>query len=157
MPGRADLKMERDHDQPLSQPALEVLERARALGDGSGLIFPSQSRPGKPLSGAAFMNLLKRAGYADRTTAHGFRATFRTWATECTNATFFPTLARETVGSSGTGWAPSCESLRQHTVDKSTGYIRPGAMPDGMGSCVVVEAAGIEPASASGPPSALHA
>ncbi len=74
-----------------------------ALGDGSGLIFPSQSRPGKPLSGAAFMNLLKRAGYADRTTAHGFRATFRTWATECT---------------------------------------RSGAMPDGMGSCVVVEAAG---------------
>ena len=33
------------------------------------------------------MNLLRRVGYADRATAHGFRATFRTWATECTDAT----------------------------------------------------------------------
>ena len=81
------MKMERDHDQPLSEAAREVLERARALDDGSGLIFPSKNKPGQALSNVAFMNLLKRIGYADRTTAHGFRATFRTWATERTDAT----------------------------------------------------------------------
>ena len=81
------MKMERDHDQPLSGAALEVLERARTFDDGSGLVFPSRFKRGKPLSNVAFMNLLRRIGYADRTTAHGFRATFRTWATECTDAT----------------------------------------------------------------------
>jgi len=80
------MKMERDHDQPLSEPALEVIERARALDDGSGFVFPSQRKPGQPLSNVAFMVLLRKLGYADRATAHGFRATFRTWASECTDA-----------------------------------------------------------------------
>ena len=81
------MKMEREHNQPLSEAAREVLERARALDDGSGLIFPSKDNPRHPLSNVAFINLLKRNGYHKRTTAHGFRATFRTWATECTVAT----------------------------------------------------------------------
>ena len=34
------------HRVPLSDAALVVLERARALDDGSGLIFPSPLRPG---------------------------------------------------------------------------------------------------------------
>ena len=80
------MKMGEDHDQPLSQAALEVLERARVFDNGSGLIFPSQNKPDQALSNVAFMNLLKRIGYAGRTTAHGFRATFRTWASECTTA-----------------------------------------------------------------------
>ena len=81
------MKMEEDHDQPLSEQALEVLARARAFDNGSGLIFPSQNKPRQPLSNMAFMNLLRRLEYADRATAHGFRATFRTWATERTKAT----------------------------------------------------------------------
>ena len=78
--------MGEDHDQPLSQAALDVLRRVPSFEHRSGLVFPSRDRPGKPFSNAAFMNLLRRLGYADRTTAHGFRATFRTWATECTDA-----------------------------------------------------------------------
>ena len=81
------MKMGEDHDQPLSQAALEVLKAARVLDKGSGLIFPSKNKPDQSLSNAAFMNLLRRIGYADRTTAHGFRSTFRTWASECTEAT----------------------------------------------------------------------
>ena len=80
------MKMQRDHDEPLSEAAIEVLEQAQVLDDGSGLIFPSKNKPGQPLSNVALMSLLKRNGHADRTTAHGFRATFRTWATECTKA-----------------------------------------------------------------------
>ncbi|MDD9982372.1 MAG: tyrosine-type recombinase/integrase [Gammaproteobacteria bacterium] len=86
------MKMRKDHDQPLSREAIEVLQRAPTFGNRSGLIFPSVHRPDRPLSNAAFMNLLKRLGYADRATAHGFRATFRTWASECTNA---PTRAKK--------------------------------------------------------------
>ena len=33
------------------------------------------------------MQLVKKLGYGSKTTVHGFRATFRTWATECTKAT----------------------------------------------------------------------
>ena len=36
------------HRVPLSDAALAVLERARALDDGSGLIFPSPLKPGRP-------------------------------------------------------------------------------------------------------------
>ena len=65
---------------------MEVLERAQSFRNDSGLIFASHNKPGQPLSNNASMNLLKRLGYADRATAHGFRATFRTWASECTLA-----------------------------------------------------------------------
>ena len=81
------MKMEEDHDQPLSQASIEVLGRARVFDNGSGYVFPSWNKPGYPLSDAAFMLLLTGLGYADRATAHGFRATFRTWASECTDAT----------------------------------------------------------------------
>ena len=85
IPG-ARMKAGEDHDQPLSTAALEVLERARAFDNDSGLVFPSPAKPRQPLSNVVLMNLIRRLGYADRTTAHGFRATFRTWATECTQA-----------------------------------------------------------------------
>ena len=80
------MKMGEDHDQPLSEAALEVLERARVFANESGLVFLSRNKPRQPLSNVSFMNLLKRLGYADRATAHGFRATFRTWASERTKA-----------------------------------------------------------------------
>ena len=74
------------HDQPLSRAALAVLERARALDDGSGLVFPSAQRRREPLSDVAMMVVVKRNGFRDRMTVHGCRATFRTWASECTDA-----------------------------------------------------------------------
>src|SRR5262249_19766848 len=40
-------------------------------------------RPGKGLSNMAFLMLLRRMGRADLA-AHGFRATFKTWASEQT-------------------------------------------------------------------------
>ena len=39
---------------------------------------------GRPLSNIAFLMLLRRMGRADLT-AHGFRATFKTWASERTS------------------------------------------------------------------------
>ena len=74
----------RDHRVPLSPQALEVLEAARALDDGSGLVFPSPLKPGRPLSWQALLKLL-RTNDID-CTVHGFRSSFKTWSIEQSSA-----------------------------------------------------------------------
>ena len=80
------MKAGTEHRVPLGDAALEVLEKARALDDGSGLAFPSASRPGKQMSDMTLTKVLRDVGLADRATVHGFRTSFRTWAAERTNA-----------------------------------------------------------------------
>lgn len=72
------MKSRKAHDVPLSDAALAILERANAMADKSGLIFPSLR--GKELSDAALGKMLALAGCSD--TVHGFRSTFRDWAAE---------------------------------------------------------------------------
>ena len=79
------MKMRRDHRVPLSTGALEVLEQAQERTKGKGLVFPSSRKPGHPLSDMVLLMLLRRAGY-EHITTHGFRASFRTWALEQTDA-----------------------------------------------------------------------
>ena len=74
-----------EHRVPLSKQALEVLERARALEDNSGLVFPSALRPGKELSDMTLTKLPRDLGLAQRATIHGFRTSFKTWAMEETD------------------------------------------------------------------------
>ncbi|MCY3940577.1 MAG: integrase arm-type DNA-binding domain-containing protein [Gammaproteobacteria bacterium] len=71
-----------EHRVPLSAPALEVLEQARALKDGSALIFPSPIRPGRELSDMTLTKVLRDTGLADRATVHGFRSSFRDWCAD---------------------------------------------------------------------------
>ena len=80
------MKSHAEHRVPLSSRTLAILEEARAIDDGSGLVFPSPSRPGKPMSDMTLTALLRRLKVADRATVHGFRSAFRDWAAECTNA-----------------------------------------------------------------------
>ena len=80
------MKAGSEHRVPLSDAAVAVLEKARALDDGCGLAFPSASRPGKPMSDMTLTKVLRDVGLADRATVHGFRTSFRTWAAERTNA-----------------------------------------------------------------------
>ena len=78
------MKMKLEHVVPLSQQALAVLKRAHDLRTGPGpdsLLFPGFTRHGG-LSENALLALLARAGYFGRQTAHGFRASFSTWAHE---------------------------------------------------------------------------
>ena len=76
---------------PLSPRAVEIVSEMRAART-SRFVFPGQAH-GKPYSNMAFLMLLKRMnGGANKKwidpasgrpiTAHGFRATFRTWAEE---------------------------------------------------------------------------
>ena len=82
----ARMKSGREHRQPLSDEAVAVLENARALDDGSGLVFPSPMRRGKPMSNMTLTKILRDNGLAERATIHGMRSGFRTWASEKTSA-----------------------------------------------------------------------
>ena len=77
------MKAAKPHRVPLSDAALALLRQAREFSDGSGLVFPGQSR-GVPLSIMTLTAVLRRMGRPELT-AHGFRSTFRDWAAEATN------------------------------------------------------------------------
>ena len=61
---------------------MTILEQAKGLSDGSGLIF-TRTRPGKALSDMTLSKLVKELGYDAH--VHGFRTSFKTWAQEKTN------------------------------------------------------------------------
>ena len=80
------MKAHREHRVPLSPRVLTILREIHAARTGESdvaFLFPG-ARAGKPLSNMAFLMLLRRMGRADLT-AHGFRATFKTWASERTS------------------------------------------------------------------------
>ena len=76
------MKAEQLHVVPLSDEAVQVLVKAKALEDGSGLLFPSPLKPGRPLSDMSLTKVLRATGLAERATVHGFRSSFRDWAAE---------------------------------------------------------------------------
>ena len=92
-----------EHRVPLSSQAMDVLEEARPLRDGSGLVFPSPLRPGSPMSDMTLTKVLRATGLADRATVHGFRSSFKNWTLEETD----------------TLWAVS-ESALAHILGNST-------------------------------------
>jgi integrase len=76
------MKSGREHRVPLSPRCLEILARAKELSAGGSYVFPGQSA-GKPLSNMVFLMTLRRMGLD--VTTHGFRSSFRDWASERTN------------------------------------------------------------------------
>ena len=73
-------KTEREHLVPLSKRALEILE-ALPREHGNASVFIG-AKAGQPLHRHAMAELLKTMDVA--CTVHGFRSTFRDWASECT-------------------------------------------------------------------------
>ena len=74
------IKGGKEHRVPLTAAALALLG---AAGKPDALVFPSPTRPARPLSDATLTAVLGRMG-RDDITAHGFRSTFRDWAGETT-------------------------------------------------------------------------
>ena len=82
----ARMKARREHRVPLSPRALAILEEMQQVRGGNNpdrFVFPGP-RLGMPLSNMAFLMLLRRLEL-DNLTVHGFRATFKTWASERTS------------------------------------------------------------------------
>ena len=75
------MKAKREHRVPLSSAAMKVLERANV--EGSEFLFGG-IMAGQGLSNMALLKVLERMNRGD-VTVHGFRATFKTWATERSN------------------------------------------------------------------------
>jgi integrase len=66
---------------PLTRAAIAALKRME--GQDKEFLFPG-IKAGQGLSNMALLKVLERMGRGDLT-AHGFRATFKTWASERTN------------------------------------------------------------------------
>jgi integrase len=77
------MKARREHIVPLPPRCLEILQALRAvyLSAPSDLLFPS-TKAGRPLSDMTFTKYLRDNGLGEVATAHGFRSSFRDWATE---------------------------------------------------------------------------
>ncbi len=107
-----------EHRVPLSSATLNVLELARGLDNGSGVIFPSRLRRRKTLSDMTFSQLLRRLGLSERTTPHGMRTAFRVWAAEQTSAS----------------WA-ACEAALAHRIGDSVAqaYMRSDMLDERRG------------------------
>lgn len=93
------MKAERDHRVPLQVRAVEILKEMGALRI-SDFVFPGFKK-GKPLSNMAMEMVLRRLGRD--VTVHGFRSTFRDWASERTS---FPNEV--------------CEMALAHTIPSKT-------------------------------------
>lgn len=74
------MKSRREHIVPLSSQAVTIiLEQKEETGHlKTKYVFPSQFRFKEPMSEATVGHALKRLGFKDRMTAHGFRALART-------------------------------------------------------------------------------
>ena len=70
------MKTNRQHRVPLCGRALEILEEAEALGEGSGPLVFTHGQ-GKPLDDKQLRWLLRELGIA--AVPHGFRSSFRDW------------------------------------------------------------------------------
>ncbi len=77
----ARMKTGEEHRVPLTAEMLSIVEPLRALG--SEIVFEGQKRH-KPLSNMAMLMQLRRMGL-ESVTVHGFRSTFRDWASEAAN------------------------------------------------------------------------
>ncbi len=73
------MKAAREHRIALSERAVEIL---KSMPREDAFVFPG-GRAGKPLSNMALLMQLRRMG-RDDLTAHGFRSTFKDWASETT-------------------------------------------------------------------------
>ena len=74
------MKGRREHRVPLADAAVAVLDRMRKVRENE-YVFPGERRA--TLSNMAMLMLLRRMGRGD-ITVHGFRSTFKDWASERT-------------------------------------------------------------------------
>lgn len=73
------MKMDKEHKIPLCARAVAILHEAKAISDGSDLVFAG-TKLGKPLSDMTLSKLVKELGFD--VDVHGFRTSFRTWTQE---------------------------------------------------------------------------
>lgn len=77
------MKMRRDHNVPLPDQAIALLDELRMITGNGEYLFPSLRSWQRPMSENTLNSALRRMGYSgEEMTAHGFRASFSTLANE---------------------------------------------------------------------------
>jgi integrase len=78
------MKATKPHTVPLCQRVIEILKEAEGLWGNVGLVFKDE-KTGRQLSENRFLNARDSIGYNASCTPHGFRSSFRDWASEETD------------------------------------------------------------------------
>ena len=121
-----------EHRVPLSDEVLAVLDRIRPMADASGLVFPSPR--GREFSNMTLSKALHAAGID--AVPHGFRSSFRTWASEQTSV---PHAVAEMALAHAVGSAVERSYARSDLFDKRRGLMeRWSAYVSGRQSAKVV-------------------
>lgn len=68
------MKMDRDHRVPLTDEVMSILEAVKPISSHREFIFPSVRAPSKHTDSETLNRALRRAGFVDRTCAHGLRS-----------------------------------------------------------------------------------
>ena len=68
----------------VSPAAIDTLVGVRSLHSPAGWCFPSPTRAGNEVHASTLAQVVRRI-YGDRCTVHGFRSSFRVWASEQTS------------------------------------------------------------------------
>jgi integrase len=82
IPAERMKKGEREFKVPLSDAAMAILKEMQKVRQND-FIFPG-AKAGRSISDMAMLMTLRRMG-RDDLTVHGFRSTFKDWASDCTN------------------------------------------------------------------------
>lgn len=72
------MKKRHKHLMLLSDQVLAILQELRIYTGQYQLVFPVRCNTNKPMSEASINIVIKRIGYNDKATAHGFRHTMST-------------------------------------------------------------------------------
>lgn len=70
------VKKDRTHLIPLSRQALDILKFLHPITGHGEYVFPNRNHPDKPMSNGAILHVIRRIGFANRATGHGFRHQF---------------------------------------------------------------------------------
>lgn len=77
------MKAGREHVVPLSPASVEILAAAREIHTGKGNLVFQGRNTAKPISDMTLTKLMRDMGHS--ATPHGFRSTFKDWASETTS------------------------------------------------------------------------
>ena len=98
----ARMKAKRDHIVPLSTQAVELLKEIQVFTGGGLFVFPSQSKPNRPITTSAILQVFRRLGYGstrksekESFVTHAFRGMFST--TMYQNSEFASVLKSEWI------------------------------------------------------------
>ena len=123
IPG-ARMKAGKPHRVPLAQRALAILEEARGLSDGAGLVFPGP-RSGGMISDMALTQVLRRLRLDF--VPHGLRSSFRDWAAEQTSSPYavVETALAHSVGNATEAayFRSDLFELRRHLMDEWCAFL----------------------------------